>query len=78
MSYNKLVRDKITQIIERNEGRSCKIRILNDDEYLAELNKKVLEEVHEKIKHYEEEASAEGIQQKYETMVVAYENKYLK
>lgn len=47
MSYNKLVRDKITQIIERNEGRSCKIRILNDDEYLAELNKKVLEEVHE-------------------------------
>ena len=47
MSYNKLVRDKITQIIERNEGRSCKTRILNGQEYLDELNKKILEEVHE-------------------------------
>ena len=47
MSYNKLVRDKIVEIIERNEGQSCKIRILNDEEYIAELNKKILEEVNE-------------------------------
>ena len=32
MSYNKLVRDKIPQIIEKNEGRSCKTRILEPDE----------------------------------------------
>jgi predicted house-cleaning noncanonical NTP pyrophosphatase (MazG superfamily) len=41
MSYQKLVRDKIPQIIERNEGRSCKTRILDDEEYLEELNKKI-------------------------------------
>lgn len=40
MSYNKLIGDKIPQIIEKNEGRSCKIRILKDEEYLEELNKK--------------------------------------
>ena len=47
MSYNKLVRDKIPQIIERNEGRSCKTRILEPDEYLIELNKKIQEELAE-------------------------------
>ena len=47
MSYNKLVRDKIPQIIEKNEGRSCKTRILNDEEYLVELNMKIQEELAE-------------------------------
>ncbi|MBQ6860771.1 MAG: nucleoside triphosphate pyrophosphohydrolase [Clostridia bacterium] len=44
--FNKLVRDKIPQIIESN-GEQAKIRILNDKEYRAELNKKLLEEVAE-------------------------------
>lgn len=44
--FNKLVRDKIPQIIESN-GEQAKIRILNDEEYRAELNKKLLEEVAE-------------------------------
>lgn len=44
--YNKLVRDKIPDIIEA-EGRSVKTRILNDEEYRAELNKKLQEEVKE-------------------------------
>ena len=44
--YNKLVRDKIPEIIEKN-NEMCKIRILEDKEYLAELNKKLQEEVQE-------------------------------
>ncbi len=48
-TYNKLVRDKIPENINRGEGRKCKYRILNDEEYLKELNKKVLEEANEFI-----------------------------
>ena len=47
MSYNKLVRDKIPEIIKQNEGRSCKTRILDNDEYLVELNVKIQEELAE-------------------------------
>lgn len=36
--YNKLVRDKITDIIEA-DGRIAKYRILDDNEYRQELNK---------------------------------------
>ena len=48
-TYNKLVRDKIPQDIDSEPGRKCKYRILNDEEYLKELNKKVLEEANEFI-----------------------------
>lgn len=44
--YNKLVRDKITDIIE-TDGRIAKYRILDDNEYRQELNKKLQEEVKE-------------------------------
>ncbi|MBO7218383.1 MAG: nucleoside triphosphate pyrophosphohydrolase [Clostridia bacterium] len=44
--YNKLVRDLIPNIIEKN-GDTCTTRILDDKEYLDELNKKLLEEVNE-------------------------------
>ncbi len=44
--YNKLVRDKIPEIILKdNELPST--RILDDTEYVQELNKKLLEEVNE-------------------------------
>lgn len=39
-TYNKLVRDKIPQNINCEPGRKCKYRILDDTEYLKELNKK--------------------------------------
>lgn len=48
-TYNKLVRDKIPENIDREQGRKCKYRILDDIEYLKELNRKVLEEANEFI-----------------------------
>lgn len=44
--YNKLVRDKIPEIIAKNNER-CRTRRLNDEEYLLELNKKLQEEMKE-------------------------------
>ena len=46
MSYKKLVRDKIPEIIESN-GEKPITRILNDVEYNEELIKKLNEEYHE-------------------------------
>ncbi|MDQ0216130.1 putative house-cleaning noncanonical NTP pyrophosphatase (MazG superfamily) [Oikeobacillus pervagus] len=37
--YNKLVRDYIPEIIQR-QGKVCKTRILNKEEYITELKKK--------------------------------------
>ena len=44
--YNKLVRDNIPEIMIKN-GANPVTRILNDEEYLKELNKKLSEEVNE-------------------------------
>lgn len=44
--YNKLVRDKIIDIIEA-DGRIVKYRILDNNEYRKELNSKLQEEVKE-------------------------------
>lgn len=46
MPQGKLVRDKIPQII-LNDGKTPITRILSDDEYLVELDKKLSEEVQE-------------------------------
>ena len=46
MSYKKLVRDKIIDIIKAN-GENPKYYTLTENEYLQELNKKLLEEVNE-------------------------------
>ena len=44
--YNKLVRDKIPNIIAEN-GKYCKTKILSENEYLESLNRKLLEELNE-------------------------------
>ncbi|MCM1286043.1 MAG: nucleoside triphosphate pyrophosphohydrolase [Acetobacter sp.] len=44
--YNKLVRDNIPDII-KSTGETAHIRMLNDDEYIPELEKKLQEEVNE-------------------------------
>ena len=54
--YNKLVRDKIPDII-RKEGREPVTRTLNDEEFIAALDAKLQEEVAE----YLEDPSMEEI-----------------
>ncbi len=44
--YNKLVRDKIPEIIE-SSGRLCSIGILSDDDYIRFLDQKLDEELAE-------------------------------
>ncbi|WP_127586128.1 nucleoside triphosphate pyrophosphohydrolase [Paenibacillus koleovorans] len=45
-TYNKLVRDKIPQIIE-SKGKQCRARILDEAQYLTELKLKLREETEE-------------------------------
>lgn len=47
--FNKLVRDRIPEIIEGN-GEIAVTRILDEDEYKLELEKKLLEECNEVLK----------------------------
>ena len=50
--YNKLVRDKIPEEINNIEGRKASYKILDDEEYLQELDKKLFEEAHEFVEEY--------------------------
>ena len=47
--YNKLVRDKIPENIHSIKGRKAVWRVMTDEEYIKELNRKLLEESHEFI-----------------------------
>jgi predicted house-cleaning noncanonical NTP pyrophosphatase (MazG superfamily) len=45
-SYNKAIRDKIPEIIQK-DGKSCDFKKLSDDEFLVQLEKKLYEEIEE-------------------------------
>lgn len=46
IAYNKLVRDRIPGIIE-NDGKTCRIEILADEEYIKMVDAKLDEELAE-------------------------------
>lgn len=46
IKYNKLVRDKIPEIIEK-DGKTCSTTILSDEDYISMLNAKLDEELSE-------------------------------
>lgn len=46
ITYNKLVRDRIPEIIEK-EKKICDIRILDDEEYIKMIDAKLDEELAE-------------------------------
>lgn len=63
MIYNKLVRDKIPQIIEAG-GKIAHIHILSDDDYIMELDRKLNEECAE----YQADKSLEELADMLEVM----------
>ena len=62
--FNKLVRDKIPQIINSDNSKAI-TRILNDEEYLEELNKKLQEEVKEYLEDNNVEELADIVEVVY-------------
>lgn len=62
--YNKLVRDKIPEIIEGKKQKAI-VKILDDEEYLKELNIKLKEEVEEYLEDYRVEELADIIEVVY-------------
>ena len=74
-TYNKLVRDKIVDIIE-GDGRKAQYKILNNEEYKKELNKKLQEEVKEYLEDNSVEELADVVEVVYgilESMNVSIE-----
>lgn len=57
--YNKLVRDKIPEIIAGDNGKTCVTRIMADDEYLESLHTKMQEELTEYLESGETEELAD-------------------
>jgi predicted house-cleaning noncanonical NTP pyrophosphatase (MazG superfamily) len=52
--YNKLIRDKITNIMEE-QGKSFEIEVLDDSTYIQMLNEKLKEEIEEYYKAADKE-----------------------
>lgn len=57
--YNKLVRDKIPEIIAGDNGKTCVTRIMEDEEYSESLNRKMQEELNEYLESGEIEELAD-------------------
>lgn len=64
MSYNKLVRDKIIDII-RSNGENPVYHTLSDEEYLTELHKKLFEEANEFVENDDPEELADLLEVLY-------------
>ena len=66
--YNKLVRDKIPEIIEA-DGKCCKTEILSDEEYIKMIDAKLDEELAE----YHEDQNIEELADLMEVIYAAAE-----
>jgi len=62
--YNKLVRDKIPEIIKKN-GQMPKLKKLDESEYFSALNHKLTEEVAEYLESYSVEELADIVEVVY-------------
>lgn len=68
MIHNKLVRDRIPEIIEASD-RKCEWEVLSDEEYLARLDEKLQEELAE----YLEDKSLEELADLLEVLMAVAE-----
>ena len=59
--YNKAIRDKIPEIIQKS-GKKAMINRLSDEEFLSELEKKLLEEIKEYLQSKSVEELADIIE----------------
>lgn len=59
-TYNKLVRDKIPEVIHET-GKTCRVRTLSNEEYLTELQKKCKEELEEYLSSSNDEDAVEEL-----------------
>ena len=65
--HNKLVRDRIPEIIE-STGKKFSTRILNEEEYITELKKKSFEELQEYMEANEKSDAIEELADVLEIM----------
>lgn len=68
ITYNKLVRDRIPEIIEK-DGKICEVEVLSDEDYLRMLDAKLDEELAE----YHEDQNIEELADLMEVIYAAAE-----
>ena len=66
ITYNKLVRDRIPEIIE-DSGKTCEVEVLTDKTYLEMLDKKLTEELNEYYESHNAEELADLLEVVYAT-----------
>jgi predicted house-cleaning noncanonical NTP pyrophosphatase (MazG superfamily) len=71
-TYNKLVRDRIPEIIEK-EGKTYKTVILDDNQFKLEIRKKLKEEVQEYLNAENDKESVEELADALEVIHVLAE-----
>lgn len=69
--YNKLIRDKIPEIIEK-AGKQCEIEVLDDKQYLEKLVEKLQEELGEFLVEFNSENDENAIKELADLQEVIY------
>lgn len=71
IEYNKLIRDKIPEIIEK-QGKTCVVSRLNDEEYAQKLAEKLTEEMQEFLREFDAEKDEEAVKELADLVEVVY------